>query len=105
LAGFAEHPREYRWSSYGANGQGQNSEVIKEHYIYLQLGKSPDERQAIYYGMFDQGVTPDFVDGLRRATNGNYPLGDEYFRYGIEKLLGRKMTPRKRGRPSKHSTF
>jgi len=41
------------------------------------------------------------MDQIRRATNGNFVLGDERFAREIEAVVGRRAVPGKSGRPRK----
>jgi hypothetical protein len=36
---MVKHPREYRWSSYRVNAEGQSSELVSPHRQYLRLGR------------------------------------------------------------------
>ncbi len=98
-AGIVQHPAEYRWSSYRANGQGEESGLITSHPLYDSLGKDVHERQQAYRELFRHQLEPGLVDQIRHATNGNYALGTEKFREEIEKALGRRVSPGQAGRP------
>ena len=37
---------EYRWSSYGYNGQGEKADLLSHHSVYQGLGRTSEERQA-----------------------------------------------------------
>jgi putative transposase len=37
-AGMVNHPGEYRWSSYRANGQGEHDVLVRPHSLYEALG-------------------------------------------------------------------
>jgi len=100
-AGMVIHPREYRWSSYSVNAQGAKSSLISHHPLYLALGQADRERQAAYRGLFSQELNSDKIDKIRRATNGNFALGDSRFADEIAEMLGRRVTPGKAGRPRK----
>lgn len=41
-AQMVEHPFDYRWSSYRANAQGEPSELLTPHPLYLALGLAGD---------------------------------------------------------------
>ncbi len=100
-AGLIEHPGEYRWSSYGANAQGESSEIITHHPVYLQLGKTSDERQEAYRELFRFHLEPGVIDKIRKATNGNFVLGNDRFQNEIAHALGRRVKPGSAGRPRK----
>ena len=47
-AGMVDHPRDFRWSSYLYNAQGETDELVTAHYLYKALGRNRGERQAAY---------------------------------------------------------
>ncbi len=78
-ADIVAHPAEYRWSSYRANAQGETDALLKSHPLYDALGTRAVSRQAAYRELFRYELEPGLVDEIRRATNGNYALGNEDF--------------------------
>ena len=100
-AGMVEHPAEYRWSSYRSNAQGEYDELLNPHLIYESLGFNAATRQAAYRELFRYELEPGLVDEIRRATNGNYALGNERFAEQVSAALGLRSTPGKSGRPGK----
>jgi putative transposase len=95
------HPAEYRWSSYRANAQGETDALVKPHPLYVALGSNDAGRQAAYRELFRYELEPGLVDEIRRATNGNFALGNESFAAHVSAALGRRATPGKSGRPRK----
>jgi len=102
-AGIVEHPGEYRWSSYGCNGQGETSALLNHHPVYLSSGRTGEERLASYRELFRHEMEPGIVDQIRRATNGNFSLGNPRFTEEITAVLGRRVIPGKAGRPCKQT--
>ncbi len=100
-ANIVSHPGEYRWSSYACNGQGERSDLLSPHSVYLSLGRSGKKRQAAYRKLFRHELDPGIVDQIRQATNGNFALGNPRFKEEIAATLGRRVTPGKAGRPRK----
>lgn len=98
-ARMVEHPAEYRWSSYRANAQGEASSLLDPHAVYLALGATPEARQASYRELFRYELEPGLVDEIRRATNGNFALGNARFSAEVAAMLGRRVTPGRAGRP------
>ena len=47
-AGMVSHPAEYQWSSYRANSQEEENDILTPHEEYLRLGKNPRERAWSY---------------------------------------------------------
>ena len=100
-AEMVEHPADYRWSSYRTNAQGESSKLISPHSMYETLGQTEVARQANYRELFRHDLEPGLVDEIRKATNGNFVLGDNRFKEEISKALGRRVIPGKAGRPLK----
>jgi len=100
-AGMVGHPAEYPWSSYRANAQGEPDGLIQAHPIYTALGRQARERQEAYRELFRHEIEPGLVDEIRRATNGNYALGNERFANEVAVALGRRAVPGAPGRPRK----
>jgi len=98
-ADMVAHPAEYRWSSYRANAQGEADALVRPHSLYEALGRDAASRQAAYRELFRYEPEPGLVDEIRRATNGNYALGNERFATEVALALGRRATPGTPGRP------
>lgn len=98
---MVEHPGDYRWSSYRANAQGEGNPAIQSHSLYETLGLDAESRQAAYRELFRHELEPGLVDQIRRATNGNFVLGNERFATDVATTLGRRSLPGKSGRPRK----
>jgi len=100
-AGIVKHPGEYRWSSYLVNVQGNSVGLVSPHSLYQALGRTAPERQDAYRELFRYELEPGEIDEIRKATNGNFALGNSRFKQEIGKMLGRRVTPGKAGRPRK----
>ncbi|CAB1367271.1 transposase [Denitratisoma oestradiolicum] len=100
-AGIVNHPAEYRWTSYCANAQGEPTPWLTAQSLYLSLGEDDESRLAAYRELFRHELEPGVVDQIRQATNGNFALGDERFATEVERMLGRRVTRAKPGRPCK----
>ena len=98
-ADMVTHPAEYRWSSYRGNAQGEPDGLLKPHSLYLALGEDAASREAAYRELFRYELEPGLVDEIRRATNGNYALGNAAFAEQVTSALGRRAVPGKSGRP------
>lgn len=98
---MVEHPGEYPWSSYRANGQGEENALIRPHRLYESLGLDATSRHAAYRELFRYELEPGLVDQIRRATNGNFVLGSERFAAEVAVVIGRRSLPGKSGRPRK----
>jgi len=62
-----------------------------------------ERRQAAYRELFQHELEPGLVDQIRRATNGNFVLGDKRFAREIEAVVGRRAVPGRSGRPRKRA--
>ena len=100
-AEMTDHPADYRWSSYRTNAQGEPDKVVKPHFMYEGLGLTEATRQRNYLELFRYELEPGLVDEIRKATNGNFVLGDNRFKEEISEILGRRVIPGKAGRPVK----
>jgi putative transposase len=68
---------------------------------YLALGETEVARLVNYRHLFDTGIDPNLIAEIRTATNGNYALGTERFSAEVSRMLQRRVTPGKAGRPAK----
>ena len=100
-ARMVERPRDYRWSSYRCHALGAGDPLLTPHALYRALGRGAAERQEAYRGLFRAALDAAFLDDLRAATNGGWALGDERFKRGLAKALGRRVAPLPPGRPPK----
>jgi putative transposase len=105
-AGMVDQPSDYSWSSYQCNALGKVSALRTEHSLYLKLGNSDLERRKRYRSLFEVHLSGILITELRRATNSGLAFGGENFISQIETLCGKRVTPRRAGRPKlkpKHS--
>ena len=100
-AGMVAHPVEYRWSSYRVNAQDEADILVKPHPLYMALGPDAAARRATYRELFRHELEPAWVDEIRRATNGNFVLGNEHFSAQVSSALGKRVVPGRSGRPRK----
>jgi putative transposase len=100
-ANMVDHPRDYPWSSYRANAEGHNSALLTPHPEYQRLGRTVAKRQSGYQSLFKAHLDPETLKAIRTATNGNCVLGDNRFQETIARILNRRVTPGKSGRPTK----
>ena len=56
-------------------------------------------RRTAYRALVAEALGEDVTNQIRAATHGNTPLGNDRFRAEIETMLGRRVTPGRRGRP------
>jgi len=100
-AGMVDDPADYSWSSYTCNGLGVNTDLRTPHEEYLLLGKSEEERQVAYRGLFKDQVSNELLKQIRGHTNRGLAVGSAAFSRQIEKLTSCRVTQKKMGRPKK----
>lgn len=98
-AGIVDHPRDYYWSSYSVNAEGYESDLISEHQALTDLGRTKAQRRTAYKELFRERLKDSVIDEIRKITNGNFALGGEDLQNQVAKALGRRVTPKKSGRP------
>lgn len=99
-AGMVRHPRDYPWSSYRFNAGVCYSGTLVAHASYQGLGSDQQARRDEYRKLVDSALGNQVLEDIRKATNGNFALGNECFRREIEAVLGRRASLGKPGRPS-----
>ena len=99
-AAMVRHPRDYRWTSFHANGDGRKDALITPHDQYLRLARTVETRQERYRALFKAHLDPALIGQIRSATNGNYALGGKRFEEQIARMLKRRVARGKAGRPS-----
>ena len=70
-ADMVAHPRDYRWSSYAFNAQGEtgmNADWLAPHPEYLSLGRSAAARQRAYRQLFRAGLSGQDLEDKRGSA-------------------------------------
>jgi putative transposase len=98
-AKMVEDPGEYVWSSYQINALGKTSDMCEPHPEYLRLGGTSEERIKNYRALFAHHVEGDLLAEIRSGSNKGMAIGDNRFKDEIEALTGRRLKPKKAGRP------
>ena len=68
------HPKTFRWSSYHHYAYGKPDPLITEPPCYLNLGKTPEERQNRYQTMILAIIEHDWVDIDEKRKKKNYSI-------------------------------
>ena len=102
-AGLTAHPREYPWSSYRINAEGDVAPMVTPNEEFLRLGRDDAERRRTYRALFEAQDQERTFDAIRQATRGNYVLGDKSFRAAMGAKLGRRVERGSAGRPVQKS--
>ncbi len=100
-ARMVDQPGQHIWSSYRANAHGAVDLLITPHHLYTALAQDSHGRQAAYRDLFEEALSPEQLEDIRRATNGNFALGDIRFVKLASEVLEQYVTPRGVGRPRK----
>ena len=88
-ARLAERPEAYRWSSARAHLRGRDDELVKAGALLERIGE---------WGPFlGGGLREEQAEVLRRHERTGRPLGGALFVRGLEAVLWRLLSPRKRG--------
>ena len=74
-AGMVAAPAEYRWSSYGANAEGQRDRLLRSHAAYYRLGLEAGQRSRAYKALCEEGVATLVMEEIRKATRVGCAVG------------------------------
>lgn len=66
---------------------------------YWQLGNTPFERETVYRGLLDEGLSARRDAALADACRKGWAIGTAEFLAALQAQLGRPVQPRRRGRP------
>lgn len=92
-------PGDYAWSSYPINALGKESDLCTPHSEYLRLSKRKAHRLGEYRALFEHHVEDGLLTEIREGLNKGMALGNDRFKDEIEVLTGRRLKPKKAGRP------
>ena len=98
-ANMVSHPGEYLWSSYRINAQGEESSLIEQHPLYLELGSTLEARNVAYRELFRDHMSAEALHEIRDALNHELVLGRSYFKDKIEEMTKRQTRLGQPGRP------
>lgn len=96
-AGLVGTPADYGWSSYGANAEGMDDNLVTPHREYERLGRSGKARREAYAAQAEKPFSAELLKEIRDSTNKAWVLGSPEFCSQIEGLLNRRALPRPRG--------
>lgn len=103
-AAMVDDPAHYRWSSYRANGLGQDDPLLSMHPVYESLAGERVARLKAYRALFRSELDAEAIGDIRVALNQGQPLGNSRFIDGIERATGVRREVKPRGRPRKPPT-
>ncbi|EXJ13603.1 transposase [Imhoffiella purpurea] len=96
-AGLVGHPSDYGWSSYAANAEGADDELVTPHLEYERLGRSAKARREQYAKSAETPASETRLKEIRDSTNKAWVLGTSAFCSEVEGMLNRRALPRPRG--------
>ena len=97
---MVKDPKEYRWSSYGANGYGKKDDLVDEHVIYGTL--SGDENLRKEYRKFVQDMFQK-KEAMRGEMDRRTIYGSAEFLERVQKRFKLDAVIKRRGRPQRKS--
>ena len=103
-AAMVDDPAHYRWSSYRANGLGQDDPLLTPHTVYAGLDQDEAARRAVYRAFFRSELDAEAIGDIRLALTQGQPLGNSRFIDDIERATGQRREVKARGRPRKTVT-
>jgi putative transposase len=98
-AKMVKDPSEYAWSSYQINVLGKESGLCTPHPEYLRMSIAKNERMKNYRALFTHHVDGELLNEIRLSVNKGMAIGHDRFKDEIELLTGRRLKPKKVGRP------
>ena len=69
------------------------------HLEYLRMGASNNERMKNYRDLFAHHIDGELLNEIRLSINKGMAIGHDRFKDEIELLTGRRLKPKKVGRP------
>lgn len=97
-AGLVADATEYEWSSARAHVEGRDAQGLLDLDLWKEVSRGQDWRDALAHSRDDEAAE---IAALRHATRTGRPLGSEGFVKRLEATFGRKLNPKRTGRPKK----
>ena len=104
-ARMVRHPEDYPWSSYRCNALDTDMKLITPHLCYDALGADKTARRRAYRTLFNGQLEPGIETEIETCTNTGWAFGSDRFKAEIERMAGRRVTPRPRGGDRKSKTY
>jgi putative transposase len=99
-AGLVAHPGEYCWSSFRQKTSHLAGRWITLDDCYNALGNNANARMQNYAKFVVEGIpSRGEVDLIRRALKSGQLTGNDRFIDEVEKMTGKRIGPRRPGRP------
>ncbi len=100
-AAMVERPEHHHWSSVHANLALCEDVLVTPHARFLEMGATALMRAEAYRTWLSQGVSDDELTAIRRHLQQERALGSKRFQAMAERTLGRPVSLRRPGRPSR----
>lgn len=91
------------WSSARHHLGSVPSALVREHPAYWALGNTPFEREAHYRRLIERALPEQQLAAILHALQSGWALGSEAFAAATQGETGRRVLPRRPGRPRKAS--
>lgn len=98
-AGIVTRPADYRWGSHGHYVGLRSDRLITPHPVYWQLGNTPFAREASYAELVGRGISAEQCKALGDSASKGWALGEPGFLSELQAHAGRRVSPRRAGRP------
>lgn len=98
--GLVHRNKDYRWSSLGARLAGDDS-LLDPSPEYLEHGDDEPTRRKEHLAFLAIGTTDSEAKNIETQTRRGQLIGSAKFIDEVERLTGRRVEPRGRGRPRK----
>ncbi len=100
-ANLVRELKEYKRSSHMSHAYGMEDKILDKNEWYESLGETGEKKQRAYREFFKETIPEHEWDSIREATTKCGILAGNRFKEEIEKEIGRKLGPKRRGRPKK----
>jgi putative transposase len=100
-AAMVEKPEHHHWSSVHANLALCDDPLVTPHACFMAMGDTRQLRAEAYRTWLEQGVSDDELIAIRRHLQQERAFGSKRFQAMAEKTLGRPVSLRRPGRPSR----
>jgi putative transposase len=98
---MVEKPEHHHWSSVHANLARCEDPLVTPHACFMAMGDTRQLRAEAYRTWLEQGVSDDELIAIRRHLQQERAFGSKRFQAMAEKTLGRPVSVRRPGRPSR----
>ncbi len=100
-AAMPEKPEHHHWSSVHGNLALCEDPLVTPHACFMAMGDTRQSRAEAYRTWLEQGVSDDELIAIRRHLQQERAFGSKRFQAMAEKTLGRPVSVRRPGRPSR----